>query len=361
MRRTAKRSQLMTPPETVTRDSAPSPRHGEKHSIMRHAHRSSNTTGRTLRRGIGTLAALSIAAGSLCLLLAIGAAAATVNGVATIAVAADPSQALSSGGSTTEFTVTLPANAACSGDTATDGYHVYSYLVPEGTNLTTVKFVGSPSTGFGFVSNLGVYYGPANTAVTTGQIVSIPADFEWGPLVSIDKVPLSTLLYTSGSSGVWEAGIACANTNGALTDNWNTQITFAASASDANGFTWTAASGTVGTSPTSTTTTTTTTSPTGGGGAGGTASTTASSSTTTTTTTSAGSATTTSTDATGGATGGGASSDGPGTDSAAPTLAYTGFPVLKFVGLGLLGVGLGLILLGWDYRARPARIGRSQR
>ena len=196
---------------------------------MRHIKDSSTRSTQASWRAIGALAALLMVAGSLCILFAADATAATLNGVATIAVAADPSQALPSGGSTTQFTVTLPANAACSGDTASDGYHVYSYLIPEGTDLSTVKFVGSPSTGFGFVNTLGVYYGAANTAVTTGQIVSIPADFEWGPLVSIDKVPLASLLYTGGTSGAWEAGIACANTNGALSDNWNTPITFTAS------------------------------------------------------------------------------------------------------------------------------------
>jgi hypothetical protein len=297
-------------------------------------------------------------------MLATEATAATLNGVATIAVAADPAQALTSGGSTTQFTVALPANAACSGDTATDGYHVYSYLVPEGTNLSTVTFVNSPSTGYGFVNTLGVYYGPANTAVTTGQIVSIPADFEWGPLVSTDKVPLTSLLYTGGTSGAWEAGIACANTTGALTDNWNTPITFTASSGDPNGFVW-STSGSVGPPPS--TTTTTTTAPTGGGGGSGSTTTTTAAGSTPTST---GSSPTSTTVAAGGSTTGGTSSGGSGGDPATtPTgatasggLAYTGIPVFKYAGAGLLGIGLGLILLGWGYRLRPARAARrSQR
>ncbi len=327
---------------------------------MRHIKDSSTRSTQASWRAIGALAALLMVAGSLCILFAADATAATLNGVATIAVAADPSQALPSGGSTTQFTVTLPANAACSGDTASDGYHVYSYLIPEGTDLSTVKFVGSPSTGFGFVNTLGVYYGAANTAVTTGQIVSIPADFEWGPLVSIDKVPLASLLYTGGTSGAWEAGIACANTNGALSDNWNTPITFTASASDPNGFTW-SASGPVGTPPT--TTTTTTTAPTTG-------STTPTSTTTGSTPASTGSSPTSTTVAAGGSTTGGTPSGGTGGDPAATStgatasggLAFTGIPVLKYMGAGLLGIGLGLILLGWGYRWRPARAARrSQR
>jgi hypothetical protein len=328
---------------------------------MRHVHHSSRTPSEAGWRAIGAFAAMLMAAGSLCVLLAANATAATLNGVATIAVAADPSQALTSGGSTTQFTVALPANAACSGDTATDGYHVYSYLIPEGTDLSTVKFVNSPSTGYGFVNNLGVYYGAANTAVTTGQIVSIPADFEWGPLVSIDKVPLASLLYTGGTSGAWEAGIACANTNGALSDNWNTPVTFTASSGDPNGFTW-SASGKGPTSPSTTTTTTTTP---------GTGSTTTTAPTTGSTPASTGSSSTSTTVAAGGSsTTGGTPSGGSGSDPAATStaatapagLAFTGIPVLKYLGAGLLGIGLGLILLGWTYRWRPARAARrSQR
>ena len=41
-------------------------------------------------------------------------------------------QPLASGASDALFTVTLPTGAACSGDTSTGGYHVYSYLVPHG-------------------------------------------------------------------------------------------------------------------------------------------------------------------------------------------------------------------------------------
>ncbi|MGO8870979.1 MAG: putative Ig domain-containing protein [Acidimicrobiales bacterium] len=174
--------------------------------------------------------------------------ASTLNGVATIAKPGLLTP-LPSGGSTTPFTVTLPPNAACTGDTATGGYHVYSYLVTKGTALSGVTFVNFPSTGYGFVDNTGLYYGPANTAIGTGQIVGIPNNFEWAPLVTDDSVPLPTLLYTSGTSGVWEAGLVCANTNGTVTDNWNTEVTFTASGTDPNGFVWSAIPGPSGSEP----------------------------------------------------------------------------------------------------------------
>ena len=212
------------------------------------AHRDTEPLRPAIRSSRVTRWAAVAAAGALALtttLVAVdstAASASTLNGVATVA---NPStQApLASGASTTPFTVTLPANAACSGDTASGGYHVYSYLVKKGTKVSSVTFVDFPSTGYGFVDNTGLYYGPANTAIGTGQIISIPNDLQWAPLVTADSVPLGTLLYTSGTSGVWEAGLVCANTSGAVTDNWNTEITFHSSTGDPHGFTWAAVPG----------------------------------------------------------------------------------------------------------------------
>ena len=159
---------------------------------------------------------------------------------------------LPSGGSTAPFTVALPANASCTGDTASGGYLVYSYLVKPGTNLATLSYVTGPPTGtYGFVSPPHTYYGAVNTAVATkangpGQIIGIPNDFEWAPLVTDFGVTLNQLLYGTGhTSGVWEAGILCAK-NGTPTDNWNTEVSFTASSGDANGFVWSAVPGKTG-------------------------------------------------------------------------------------------------------------------
>ena len=198
------------------------------------------------RRKVGTLAATVLTGVAAMATMAVTgvspASAATLNSVATIANPTTDAY-LASGGSKAPFTVTLPANSACSGDTATDGYHVYSYLVPKGTNLSSVTFIDFPSTGYGFVNNIGTYYGPVNTAATTGQIIGIPNNFEWAPLVTDDGVSLSTLLTSGSTPGVWEAGIACANSSHALTDNWNTEVTFKSSSSDPTGFVWSAVPG----------------------------------------------------------------------------------------------------------------------
>ncbi len=307
--------------------------------------------------GVLGLAALGLASAD-------PAGASTVNGTATVATPGTTSE-LDSGGSTTQFTVALPPNAACDGDTATGGYHIYSYLLPKGTALSAVTFTGHPSAGLGYFSSSGTYFGPVNTAIGTGQVPTLPNNFEWAPMITNSYLPLtgaSGLLYSgSGStaSGIWESGIVCANTNGLPVDNWNAEITFSANTTDANGFTWTAKPG--GSTTTTTTTTTTSTS-------------TTSTTTTTTTSTSTTDPTSTSTSTTApvvaaavtGGTGGstGSSVDGSSTDptgsssSTDGTLAFTGLHTARAIGIGLLAVGLGLMLLSWGHRRR-VRAGRG--
>ena len=220
-------------------------------ALQRLARRGSGATrgGRTATP-LRLLAAGLVVVGSMTAAMVAGSAtasASTVNGIATIA---NPStlRAITSGASTTQFTVSLPPQASCDADTASHGYHVYSYLVPSGTTVSSLTFQSFPSSGYGLVEDTGTYYGPVNTAIGTGQIVSIPNDFAWGPLVADDGVSKSALLY-SGSTGVWEAGLVCATSSGVVADNWNTEVTFLASTSDPDGFTWTAIPGPSGSAP----------------------------------------------------------------------------------------------------------------
>jgi hypothetical protein len=189
------------------------------------------------------VAAVLVLLGTFAGLIAAGvtpAAASTLNGVATITNPVN-SRPLTSGGSAAQFTVTLPAvsgvPAHCTGDTAKGGYLVFSYMVHAGTSPTSVSFVnGFPSAGYGFVNNLGNYYGKVNTAVKTGQIVEIPNNLEFAALLK--RVTLDDLLYAAGNkSGAWDAGIACAKA-GKVSDYWNTPLDFTASTTDPNGFVW---------------------------------------------------------------------------------------------------------------------------
>ena len=196
----------------------------------------------TLRTG---LAAVLVFLGTFAGLAVVGvtpAGAATVDSVATLENPASQAH-LVKGGSTTTFTVALPkvgtVPAKCSGDTQSKGYHVYSFMVKVGVKPTSVTFkTGFPSTGYGFVDTTGTYYGKANTASKTGQIVDIPNNLEFAPLLKRGAT-LNSLLYATGhKSGAWNAGIACANTSGTVTDYWHTPITFTSSTSDPNKFVW---------------------------------------------------------------------------------------------------------------------------
>jgi len=313
----------------------------------RHAHSIERRAGRATRRGLRALAAVLMGVGALFLLLTVGASAATLNGVATVETPQDGTLT-GSQASNTEFTVVLPASAACSGDTASGGYHVYTFLDPATTSVTSISFVGHPATGEGLYNNTGAYQGPFNTAPVTGQITTLPIDFEFGPAIASDKL-LSTVL---AGGGVFDAGVVCANSSGTVTDFWSTQITFTASSTDPDGFVWAAAAATT------TTTTTTTAASTTASTTGSTTGSTTSSGGTTGTTATGGTGTTAGANGTSGSSSSGSTGTSGTTAGASGSttgsLPFTGMPapVTKIVGAGFLGIGLGLMLLSSAGRRR---------
>jgi hypothetical protein len=199
-------------------------------------------------------AAVLAGVGSLSLYLAVtpgSASAATLGGTATI-TNATTNAPVAAGGSSTTFTVALTSTnsspAACSGDTASSQFHVFSYLVPKGTAVSSDNFSsGDPSVGLGLVDPNGNYYGAADTAPVSGEVIAIPTNLTFAGLLQVGETASAL---DGGSSAIWEAGIACANPSGVVADYWNTQVTFTASGSDPNGFTWSAVPGTVPPPPT---------------------------------------------------------------------------------------------------------------
>ena len=140
---------------------------------------------------------------------------------------------LRSGGPATHYGVLLPAGARCPGDTAKDGYRVFSYLVPGGVSPTQVSFKGViPSRYYGYIALGEYYFGAENTAPDTGQILGMPAFFVFSRLTP-------GFLFDAGATeATWDGGIACANDHGQVTNYWNTRFVFTASSSDPGGFTW---------------------------------------------------------------------------------------------------------------------------
>ena len=166
-----------------------------------------------------------VGVGALIAVAALGAftlpsAAAAVTAGTAVITAGGESTPLNSGGSATLYGVQLPSGASCPGDTAHDGYLVYSYLVPAGVSPTVVSFkTGDPSKYYGYISE-GSYYGAVNTAENTGEIVEIPPQFTWSRLTPADLFP------PGAHTATWDGGIACADTHGVVTNYWNSEIVF---------------------------------------------------------------------------------------------------------------------------------------
>jgi hypothetical protein len=134
--------------------------------------------------------------------------------------------AILSGGQATNWTLVLPSGAACSGDTANGGYHVFSYIVPGSVDPGSLTFsANGPSQGFPLFDTTAAPYTAKNTAVTTGQVINIP---------TFDYVQFDSTVLPAGDYNV---GIACANSSGQGDKFWNISETFTSSNTDPNWWT----------------------------------------------------------------------------------------------------------------------------
>jgi hypothetical protein len=139
---------------------------------------------------------------------------------------------LGGGASQTTFGLRVPDGARCAGDSAHQGYREWSYLVPKGTDLATISFVGPvPQPGLGFDA-AGEFFGPAFTEPITGAVRLAPA-FSFARWTTADLLP------RGATTSVWEGGIACSTSKGAMSGYWNAEFTFTSTPSDPLGFTWT--------------------------------------------------------------------------------------------------------------------------
>lgn len=150
--------------------------------------------------------------------------------------------------STAPFEIQVPAEAACTGDTTGQGYHIYGYLVTSTTSPGSLTYnsVG-PDGGFPLIEQSGQLYSAINTVPTTGAIPEPTPALVFGSNYG-----------TFGShivAGTYNLGISCATSAGAADKYWHAQVTFTASSSDPNKFTWkvkaTATTTTLTASPTS--------------------------------------------------------------------------------------------------------------
>ena len=249
-----------------------------------------NGPSRTVRRRRARFVARAGAIGSAIMLMVTAWSAMTPSGAATNAGNAevvDPAtgQPLASGGSATDFTLKLPADAACTGDSPNDGYRVQSFMVPSSVDPNTLQFGANgpnpPGTGASFRQPL---FDTSSTPYANAQTAAAGGPGQPGPIVNIPAFDFAVFSPGQIPAGTYNLGIAC--TLGPadadqLDKYWTVQLTFATNPADRPAqVTWAAEAPLP---PPSTTTTTpgatTTTAP------GETTTTTAASGTTTTTTT----------------------------------------------------------------------------
>lgn len=178
------------------------------------------------------------------------AVAATNAGNATIGDPAPGSDALlTEGGSDTDFAVRLPEGSACSGDSASDGYRVQSYMVPAAVDPASLTFGATgplpEGTGAAFRQPLQAALGnPYVNGLTDlkvepdpgGNISGLPAfDFSVFGADGPQLVP----------AGTYNLGIACTLGPPSATQidkYWNVQMAIAHDAADEPaGLTWTVA------------------------------------------------------------------------------------------------------------------------
>lgn len=183
---------------------------------------------KTKRVLAGVVVALTAAVALPVLTASPASALGTLAGAATIKTAGGGAD-LQSGDSATTWTLRLPANAACPGDSPNDGYRWQTYMVPSGVDPATLTFGSAgplpAGTGASFRQPL---FDTSSNPVVNQQTPAASTPGGPGPIVSIPDVNLS--LFTPGQipAGVYNVGIACTlgpASGTQMKDFWNVQMT----------------------------------------------------------------------------------------------------------------------------------------
>lgn len=177
------------------------------------------------------------------------AVAATNAGNATIA---DPTSdtALTEGGSDTDFAVRLPVGSACTGDSASDGYRVQSYMVPAAVDPASLTFgaTGPLPEGTGAAFRQPLYAAFVGNPYVNG-LTDLKVEPDPGGNISGIPVFDFSVFGADGPeivpAGTYNLGIACTLGPPSATQidkYWNVQMTVAHDAADEPaGLTWTVA------------------------------------------------------------------------------------------------------------------------
>lgn len=227
----------------------------------------------TVRRAVQIAAWCGVVLSTVMLVIGLGQAfagnsadAQTAAGAARIERPASPGvpagQALASGGSDTAFALFPESGAVCTGDSASGGYRVQTYIVPSSVDPGTLTYnaAGPVPAGTGATLRQPMFaaVGQApfinrSTAADTGLLIGFPAEgFSFGVFADQGSAVVPP--------GRYNLGFACTLASGSTLDKyWNIQIDVVADAQDVpGGFTWSVVEDVVPTSTTTTSTTSTT-------------------------------------------------------------------------------------------------------
>lgn len=245
-------------------------------------------------------------------------------------------EALDQGGSATAFSLRLAANAACSGDSAADGYRVQSYIVPKSVDPASLRFdANGPTPQSTGATHTQALFDIETTPYVNAQTAQKDDDFQFGRIINIPAFALGNDVWTIAElpAGEYNVGIACTlgpSSADQLDKFFNTVIQVEAAPADPGGFTFSVADN----GP-----------PTGGGGSSTTTSTTVAGGSSTTSTTAGGSTTSTTTVSSTSSTqaSGGAPTTSSALGSGVGRLPTTGSSTLELVVWGLLLLTVGRI------------------
>jgi hypothetical protein len=131
-----------------------------------------------------------------------------------------------SGGSNTQFTLELPAGAACPGDSANDGYRVQSYMVPAAVDPLTVTFNGLGPTPVAYGSYPDfreTLFDLETNSFASVQTADATAPGEPGPIINLPFFSFGVYAPGDLPAGRYHLGLACTLLNEIVT-LWDTEI-----------------------------------------------------------------------------------------------------------------------------------------
>jgi hypothetical protein len=151
----------------------------------------------------------------------------TASGAVKVVTGAASSTPRVSGGSATPFSLKLPPNSTCQGDSAHANFRVQSFVVPAGTDPGTIAYKSQgPKVAGGWA-----LYMPNTRAFIQEQTDNASNDTAPGPILPLPD--LNFAVFTGGElpAGHYVVGVACTLYN-QTTRYWATDIVVTADAKD---------------------------------------------------------------------------------------------------------------------------------